>query len=746
MAVLKLPNGKTNTLPHMTPKHPDSSRPLNSWPQSFARLLALSLILILAAATSTRAASQFVPNGSFESPPTDFLTNNFAGWQKSPQPFWYNDPFFPWDFLFGEFLNTTNGALDHIDNIEGRQAAYLFALADVVLFQDYNSVAEVNASPAHQFNAQYEAGKSYTLTVGVLGGGGGMSNGVPFEISLYYRDAASNMVTVSSTIITNSKTLFPTNTHFTDFQVHIPFVKADDAWAGKRIGIKLASALTLADSALFGGYWDVDNVRLTESVVPNYSFETPITDFVTNVFAGWQKSPPPFWYGDPFFPWDYLFGEFLNTSNGAPDHLDNIEGNQAAYLFALADVALFQDYNSIGGLDVAPSHQFNAKFEPGKSYALMVGVLGGGGGMSNGVPFAISLYYRDDASNAITVASTTITNTKTLFPTNTHFTDFQVNVPRVTTNDAWAGRNIGIKLASALTLADSALFGGYWDVDNVRLTESALPNSSFEFPETDFVANEFVGWEKSPQPFWYTDPFFPWDYLFGQFLNTTNGASDHIDNIDGRQAAYMFALADVALFQDYISLGTTNATPSHDFNLKYERGNSYNLTVGVLGGGGGMSNGVPFVISFYYRDAASNRVTIASTTITNSKTLFPTNTHFTDFQVQVPVVKGGEPWAGKHVGVQLASGLTLLDSALFGGYWNVDNIRVQIVRDPLLKNFSINTNQQFQFTLNSAPGRYEFLSSTNVAAPVSSWTSLGVFTNVTGTNLGNRFYQARTTP
>jgi hypothetical protein len=158
------------------------------------------------------------------------------------------------------------------------------------------------------------------------------------------------------------------------------------------------------------------------------------------------------------------------------------------------------------------------------------------------------------------------------------------------------------------------------------------------------------------------------------------------------------------------------------------------------------------VISFYYRDAASNRVTISSTTVTNSKTLFPTNTHLTDFQVQVSTVRGDEPWAGKQVGVQLASGLTLLDSSLFGGYWDVDNVRLRVVRDPVLKDFSVNTNMQFQFTLNSRPGRYEVLSSTNAAAPVSSWTRLAVVTNLTGsvsitdTNGGHRFYQSRTSP
>ena len=162
-----------------------------------------------------------------------------------------------------------------------------------------------------------------------------------------------------------------------------------------------------------------------------------------------------------------------------------------------------------------------------------------------------------------------------------------------------------------------------------------------------------------------------------------------------------------------------------------------------------MSNGATFAISFYYRDAASNRVTIASTTITNSVTLFPTNTHLTDFLAQVPAVKGGEAWAGRHVGIQLAS---TVGFDRLGGYWDVDNVHVQVVRDPLLKGATVKTNQQFQFTLQSAPGRYEILSSASVTLPVSGWTSLGVVTNFTGgvpvtdTNSGHRFYQVRTSP
>src|SRR5262245_27152612 len=186
------------------------------------RVFAICLALMLACASALLAGTIYVPNSSFESPATDFAISEIGAWQKAPQPAWYNDTNFPWAQLVGQFLNTSNGAPDHIDNMDGRQAAYLFAVPGVAIFQDYNTISGTNSSPSRQFNAQFEAGKSYTLSMGVLGGGGGMSNGATFQISLYFRDAASNMVTVGAITITISRALFPTNTHLADFHVRIP--------------------------------------------------------------------------------------------------------------------------------------------------------------------------------------------------------------------------------------------------------------------------------------------------------------------------------------------------------------------------------------------------------------------------------------------------------------------------------------------------------------------------------------------
>ena len=283
-----------------------------------------------------------------------------------------------------------------------------------------------------------------------------------------------------------------------------------------------------------------------------------------------------------------------------------------------------------------------------------------------------------------------------------------------------------------------------------------LPNASFESPVvppvSPYAGPDMDYWQKSPQPAWYepTNNFnTPWDFLTGTFYNVPFPGV-FIDNCDGTQAAFLFALPEVALFQDYDSIYGTNTTPSHAFNAMFEVGKSYTLTVGAVGGGGGMQEGATLELSLYYRDSASNMVTVTATTITNTTQLFPTNTHFVDFQARAPTVKAGDPWAGQNIGVQLLSSIT--DTNLAGGYWDLDNVR--LTAGPALL-APAQTNGQFTFLLDSEPGlRFEILATTNLSLPVSSWTNLGTVTNVTGTiafldpatNLNRRFYRAHQVP
>src|SRR6185295_4398509 len=179
----------------------------------------------------------------------------------------------------------------------------------------------------------------------------------------------------------------PTNTHFVDFAVSTPVVKASDAYANQHIGIAIFSSIPF-DQNLFGGYWDIDNVRLQELgppmvAIPNASFESPDSTYATNRMDSWEKNPQPFWYDENAFggPWDLATGIFSNAPNVNGQIITNIHGEQAAFLFVLPQTGFFQDYDSIDSDDATPSHNFNATFQPGKAYRLTVGLIGGGGGM-----------------------------------------------------------------------------------------------------------------------------------------------------------------------------------------------------------------------------------------------------------------------------------------------------------------------------------------------------------------------------
>ncbi len=287
-----------------------------------------------------------------------------------------------------------------------------------------------------------------------------------------------------------------------------------------------------------------------------------------------------------------------------------------------------------------------------------------------------------------------------------------------------------------------------------------IPNGSFESPvvptQYPFAIPDMDDWQKSSQPAWYdpsTNYDTPWEDLMGTFYNVPN-SSTFIDNCDGVQAAFLFALPDIAVFQDYDSIGGTNTTPSHAFNATFNINQAYTLTVGVLGSVDGtppLYEGATLQLSLYYRDAASNMVIVAATTITNSAQLFPTNTHLVDFSVYVPGVQATDPWAGQYIGVQIAS---TVGFDLVGGYWDVDNARLTETPLPALTDPGT-TNGQCGFTLQSQPGlSFEILATTNLALPLSNWTSIGTVTNVTGivsitdtaTDFNRRFYRARQLP
>lgn len=210
-----------------------------------------------------------IPNGSFESPATFFVSTFLDSWQEAPKPAGYVEGGgFTWDQLTGLFVNTAPGAGDHIDNCDGKQAAYLFAVPEAGWFQDHDSRDWNDPVPSHAFDARFEAGKSYELSFGVIAGGGNMLEGVSFEAALYFRDAATQMVTVTATNVVFAREVFPDRKHLTYFRLRLQSVQMDEAWVGQYIGVRFLSTVS---PEMQGGYWDLDDVGLVATADPKFA-------------------------------------------------------------------------------------------------------------------------------------------------------------------------------------------------------------------------------------------------------------------------------------------------------------------------------------------------------------------------------------------------------------------------------------------------------------------------------------------
>lgn len=286
----------------------------------------------------------------------------------------------------------------------------------------------------------------------------------------------------------------------------------------------------------------------------------------------------------------------------------------------------------------------------------------------------------------------------------------------------------------------------------LRAGSISIPNGSFESPATFFVSINFNNWQKTPKwEGWNETNAGPWNNLTGIFTNDARSVADYITNCHGTQAAWLFANPEVGLFQDYDSQDWNDPVPTHDFDARFEPGKFYRLKFGLVGFGGGMQPGVPLEVSLYYRDEASNQVVVAATIVTNSSAYFSNRIQLVDFQVVTPVVQPGDAWANQHIGIRL---LSIVDTNLAGGYWDVDNVRLASVTPPALTNL-VHASRQFQFTVQGEAGEvYEILSSTNPATALPDWTSLGTVSNATGSfpfidtlpDLNQRFYLARQLP
>jgi len=332
-------------------------------------------------------------------------------------------------------------------------------------------------------------------------------------------------------------------------------------------------------------------------------------------------------------------GVFANTAAGSPDHVDNADGNQLAFIGSEQGNGLQQD--------------LTATYEVGCDYRLSVAV-----GVSMRFPpsteelvdtIELVLYYYDETESVVDITSATV---QAAGLSTTRLQDFSVYLPTVGSDEAWAGKTIGVAIRA------TGMAGGFWTVDHVRLIESLpisipLENPSFEAPTIDpnaFQALPFAdGWIELDMDTLSSSNT-------GVFANTSVESWDHVVNADGLQLAFLGSESGNAFEQD--------------LSAAYKVGCDYRLTVAL-----GISSRFPpsaevpldsvALVLYYYDETESVNIVAQSFEAT---TLSPGQLQ--DVSVHVPGVHPDATWAGRTIGVAIRAG------GMPGGFWIFDNVRL----------------------------------------------------------------------
>jgi hypothetical protein len=186
-----------------------------------------------------------VANPSFEIPAIDPIENPFMAIPFAP--FWIElDLDTEYSANTGIFRNTPPDSPygDHIVNAHGYQLAFLSSQSGNAFLQN--------------LPATYEAGRNYRLDVDVCPSmrypPAAIDPNNALILEFYYTNNEPNLVSLHTAIVPSTE--LTTNVLKT-FSVMLPTVQADAPWAGQPIGIALRA------NGAAGGYWDLDNVRVT---------------------------------------------------------------------------------------------------------------------------------------------------------------------------------------------------------------------------------------------------------------------------------------------------------------------------------------------------------------------------------------------------------------------------------------------------------------------------------------------------
>lgn len=212
--------------------------------------------------------------------------------------------------------------------------------------------------------------------------------------------------------------------------------------------------------------------------VANFSFESQPANPLMGIgwdIDSWQKLPNPGYPEGGSFTWYQSVGAFIGVPPYASNPYGNLHGTQAGYILGLPGAGIFQDHQSTDWSGAV--NGLNATYQTGNAYQLTVGLFGKG--LAEGSTIHLSLYYRNDLNAMVTINSTAAVYSAAAYsltpPVNLF--DFTVSIPTVQATDAWAGRNIGIKIEAGSGAFAEGIDFAYWDVDNVRLTAVPEPGS-----------------------------------------------------------------------------------------------------------------------------------------------------------------------------------------------------------------------------------------------------------------------------
>ncbi len=224
---------------------------------SSVKLCAIATSIIAGLSITTAQAVMLIPvaNASFESPVVDVTQTPASpfvdGW-VTDGPTQVPNPYVPGETISigtGIFPNTAPGSVDHLDNMDGPQAAFM--------------AAETGNEFSQLLPATFEAGLSYALTVAIAHSYGYAPDAASkVSIGLYYLDDANQRQWVASTDVFNDAVAGLSATHFVDFSAISSPLAADAAALGKPIHVLLTTVGTP------GGFFDLDNVRVTATPEP----------------------------------------------------------------------------------------------------------------------------------------------------------------------------------------------------------------------------------------------------------------------------------------------------------------------------------------------------------------------------------------------------------------------------------------------------------------------------------------------